>query len=104
MSGYLFPLTSLQRSRLKKLLAEVEGEDTVLDAIAGLLEEARVVSNAEAARMIAMHEDLTTLDWEWIEGLRQEWSEGATDDWTTGEVLGVVMGSSRKQLWQPRTA
>lgn len=104
MSGYLFPLTSLQRSRLKKLLAEVKGEDAALDAIADQLEEARIVSTAEAARMIAMHEDLTTLDWEWIEGLRQEWSEGTSGDWTTGEVLGVVMASSSKQLWQPRTA
>lgn len=104
MSGYLFPLTSLQRSRLKRLLKEVEGEDAVLDAIAVLLEAASPVADAEAQRLIAMNADRTTLNWEWIETLRRQWSEAAGRDWTTGEVLEVVMASSHKQLWQPRTA
>jgi hypothetical protein len=104
MAGYLFPLTSLQRSRLEKLLKEVEGQDEVIDAIAILLNAAARVTDAEAERLIAMGKDLSTLDWEWIEELRREWSAAADTDWTTGEVLGVVMASSRKPLWQPRTA
>lgn len=103
MAAYLFPLTPLQRSRLKTLLAEIEGEDVVIDAIAALLNEAARVSDVEAKRLIAMGKDLTALDWAWVEALRQEWSQAADGDWTTGEVLSVVMATSHKQLWQPRT-
>lgn len=103
MAGYLFPLTPLQRSRLRTLLAEVKGEDVVIDAIAGLLDQAARVADAEAARLVAMDKDLTVLDWAWVEALRQEWSQAADGDWTTGEVLAVVMAAPHKQLWQPRT-
>lgn len=104
MPAYLIALTPLQRSRLKGLLAEVAGEDMVIDTISQRLSDAEQVSDSEARRLIGMETDDGKLDWDWIESLRVEWSQASLDEWTTAEVLQVVMASGRKKLWQPRTA
>lgn len=102
--AYLVPLTALQRTRLRALLQEVEGEDMALDAVLEQVEQAQQVADAEAARRIALETDDADLDWTWIEELRQEWSAASVEPWTTAEVLAVVMASDRKVLWQPRSA
>lgn len=102
--AYLIPLTALQRTRLKALLQEVEGEDGALDAVLDQLEQAQQVSDAEAVKRIAMETDPSDLDWSWVEELRVEWSQASEDEWTTAEVLAVVMGNCSKRLWQPRSA
>lgn len=103
MPGYLIPLTSLQRTRLKALLAEVKGEDAVLDTVARTLNQVERVSNIEKAQLMAMVEDKNILDWDWIELLRQKFSAAGPGEWSTGEILELVMHSSHKTLWQPRS-
>lgn len=102
--AYLVPLTALQRTRLKALLQEVEGEDAALDAVLEQVQQAQQVADAEATRRIAMETDNSDLDWSWVEQLRQEWSQASIEPWTTAEVLAVVMATDKKTLWQPRSA
>jgi hypothetical protein len=68
--AYLIPLTSIQRTRLKALLEELEGDDSSLDAILEQLKEAQQVSEHEAKQRIAMETDPSDLDWAWVEELR----------------------------------